>query len=530
MCIPPQENHNPKQKDMRLRGIKLMAQTYKIADKVLVLDSTLKQQSSLIEAAEMKVRIRKGPWATRLWTLQEGRLGRSLYFQVCDTAMSSNYLEDVIGDEKNMKEAMSYLKPLSLEEIAANRCAKLVLRAFATSMELNPLVNTYALLPPQDDPDKEEFRQIAVSIMKQWAEMSELRQAWRPMIEKLDLQSKLRDDDEHLATAIRVSRIDLVDNYGMNMMRRIRGYGFASIEGSRNVLVQGTDQSAGILMDVCAGIRGRTTSRLEDETVCLGILLQIPNLDAVLEIKPLHWGWKQIMAAIGRGRIMSKCHENRMKALLSQIRQNSSTTYQETSVQKYEGANALPQSLIFWNVPRLGYRGWAWAPLSFLAPRPNQDIQAERNGRLTQQGLEVDFPGFIFQGFSHLSSPQACTRDAILVINLNALSPSQSSPFRQTWQRLRLRRDDQTRPHKRASPLISWLYTGELMKMAILIKQERIDDAAILVQIYDTRYGARLTRHVALLERVADNASLEEGVCELHVTAQWVENELWRVG
>jgi hypothetical protein len=527
MCIPPQENHSQEQKNTRKVGIIRMAETYALADKVLVLDNTLQQQSSLIGAIEMNIRIRFGPWATRLWTLQEGRLGRSLYFQFKDRAVSSSFLEDTIRNEANMKEALSYLEPMRYDQIAANKCATLVIRAFATTMDLLPAVSAHARLPPQDDVEREEYRQIAISIVKQHESMVAFRKRWHPFIQQLDPQPEMLSENEMLAALIRVWRIDSVDRYGLVMMRRIRGYGYGSLEGSG--YQSANSISAGLLTDVCAGLRGRTTSRLEDETVCLGILLQVSNLEALLDIPPVPWRWKQVLMAKRPSGILSKCHQKRMKSLLSQIMAAERTTDRNnaSSLPEINRINALPQSLIFWNVARLEDPGWAWAPMSFTAALPEQNIHAERNGRLTRQGIEIDFPGFILRRVSHVSSPHAFTRGATLIIHLDSSSPSVPGPFRQTWQRLRLRQDDCTRKHKRASSLLSWTATGELVQMAILIKQERIDDAAILVQRYGTRDGVQLTRHIALLERVRENLA---GACEVHVEAQWVESGIWRVG
>lgn len=51
-----------------------MAETYDLADEVLVLDNTLQKKSRRIRTIELNRRVRKAPWSTRIWTLQKGRL------------------------------------------------------------------------------------------------------------------------------------------------------------------------------------------------------------------------------------------------------------------------------------------------------------------------------------------------------------------------------------------------------------------------------------------------------------------------
>ncbi|KAL5044828.1 hypothetical protein BDW71DRAFT_185432 [Aspergillus fruticulosus] len=74
----------PELKAMRKRAIGLMAQTYRDAVAVLVLDSTI-LSSSLSVPRELKLlRILSSGWMQRLWTLQEGILAKEIFFAFAD--------------------------------------------------------------------------------------------------------------------------------------------------------------------------------------------------------------------------------------------------------------------------------------------------------------------------------------------------------------------------------------------------------------------------------------------------------------
>ena len=53
-------------------------------------------------------------------------------------------------------------------------------------------------------------------------------------------------------------------------------------------------QPANQLIDVCRGLRGRTTSRLEDETICLSVLLGL-DVSKVQQIPVLRWKLKDVL-------------------------------------------------------------------------------------------------------------------------------------------------------------------------------------------------------------------------------------------
>jgi hypothetical protein len=71
----------PAVRDMRNRAIGLMAQTYKDAAVVLVIDSGIRSTSISASREEKLLRVLSSGWMQRLWTLQEGLLANRLVFE-----------------------------------------------------------------------------------------------------------------------------------------------------------------------------------------------------------------------------------------------------------------------------------------------------------------------------------------------------------------------------------------------------------------------------------------------------------------
>ncbi|PBK70436.1 hypothetical protein ARMSODRAFT_112429 [Armillaria solidipes] len=74
----------PEKKDLRKRAIGLMAETYRNAGAVLVIDSGIRSCSVSAPLEERLLCIISSGWMQRLWTLQEGLLARNLIFELAD--------------------------------------------------------------------------------------------------------------------------------------------------------------------------------------------------------------------------------------------------------------------------------------------------------------------------------------------------------------------------------------------------------------------------------------------------------------
>ncbi|KAI0754614.1 hypothetical protein C8Q80DRAFT_1226746, partial [Daedaleopsis nitida] len=79
----------PAAKELRKRAIRLMAETYTRAEKVIVFDTSVRTFcNASTTRKEVFLRISTSPWMQRVWTLQEACLTRELYFEVSDGLVS----------------------------------------------------------------------------------------------------------------------------------------------------------------------------------------------------------------------------------------------------------------------------------------------------------------------------------------------------------------------------------------------------------------------------------------------------------
>jgi hypothetical protein len=84
LCCPAKDG------DGKKKGIEKIYNVYQRAEHVLVLDSGLMSYAvQHQDISEQAVRIFTSNWVRRLWTLQEGALANSLYFQFADRAVSA---------------------------------------------------------------------------------------------------------------------------------------------------------------------------------------------------------------------------------------------------------------------------------------------------------------------------------------------------------------------------------------------------------------------------------------------------------
>lgn len=91
LCCPAKDGEG---KQKAIENIRLV---YRQAKHVLVLDAGLMSYSALMqEVPEYLARIFTSSWMRRLWTLQEGALAQSLYFQFADKAIGLGELGDAI--------------------------------------------------------------------------------------------------------------------------------------------------------------------------------------------------------------------------------------------------------------------------------------------------------------------------------------------------------------------------------------------------------------------------------------------------
>jgi hypothetical protein len=91
ICVPTGKIFETKKK----KALERMRDIYIKADKVLVIDSEVVACPETAHPLEILARIRLSNWNRRLWTLQEGYFGRSVYFLVGSTAISLQNLFEI---------------------------------------------------------------------------------------------------------------------------------------------------------------------------------------------------------------------------------------------------------------------------------------------------------------------------------------------------------------------------------------------------------------------------------------------------
>lgn len=91
LCVPV------RRPELQTLALNKMRIPYERADHVLVLDSHLRSlESSTLSPTELFAQVSCSSWMRRLWTLQEGRLAKKVWFQFADTAIDVHSIHDVI--------------------------------------------------------------------------------------------------------------------------------------------------------------------------------------------------------------------------------------------------------------------------------------------------------------------------------------------------------------------------------------------------------------------------------------------------
>ena len=293
----------PLEPDARMLAIGRMAKTYEGADKVLVLDSSLQRVSSHAPPEELLMRIRCTIWSQRLWTLQEGMLASDLYFQFLDGLVQG---EDLI-----------------LPFYERNSPGRLAVEYFGE--DVNPLANP-----------------LLAQIVRAVALDEDAPPKFRSFVEGLP-DSPNRSDEKLLYSLLPQTcrHIFAVFYCGWGCFQTLR-FRF------------GLQRTA--IGSVATALARRMSSKVEDETLCIGPLLGLDITDLVHEHP-----------------------EHRMKKMLAKI-------------------GEFPQAIIFTLTPRLCDDGYRWAPKTFLNLRIEGILSHGQPAKLTDVGLVVTFPGLSLFG------------------------------------------------------------------------------------------------------------------------------------
>lgn len=108
LCFPARSDTD-EQRHAKQKAISKIRLVYERAQYVLVLDnSIMAHTAATLSIPEQLLRIFTSSWMRRLWTLQEGALATSLYFQFADEAISLQQIVDTFYHSCNAGEDLRY--------------------------------------------------------------------------------------------------------------------------------------------------------------------------------------------------------------------------------------------------------------------------------------------------------------------------------------------------------------------------------------------------------------------------------------
>lgn len=525
MGIPVGREHA----EYRKIAIHRIAETFRNADKVLVIDNSLQTCRADLPWVEVLMRIQYSPWMTRLWTLLEGKLAPKLYFQFAERAIPSESLTDVTVSRNSLL-VSSVLEALPVERLQSCPSAVQLIRGLTVTGGSKGLIESYAALPIQSNPQEERLRLQAIKLLIKNKEDYALQERWRPFLLGLGLFDQLDDNDEAVKADIDVAIYCPVTLHAFNSVTSVRGAEFGSIPPE----ARGADESSTMTVssspqefeDAAMGFRARTTSRLDDETLCLGAILGADLAD-VLRIPTMDWRWREWLDAvdcsrsrkwmvrrlgINTRRFTDACHLKRMAALLSQIRK-------------------FPLSIIFWNTLRLD--GHTWAPRSLL----DRDLavqlpQVVGTATLGDNGLEFVVSAHKLAGMRQLSSaakpaallPRALGRikkdSSQAILTISQLGSTAPGVYGTSWLSVQFLPGDKTIAST-SEGRRTWQDYGSSIgfdHLAVLFR----GDFGALVRVYREQNGIFFAKHIRLVQKATPGAPAGPTV-----SGTWLNQARW---
>ncbi|KAH6665419.1 hypothetical protein B0J14DRAFT_550743 [Halenospora varia] len=440
LCIPLQS-------EIRNLAIMRMAKTYLHADKVLVLDTWLSQNEDDMALGDLLVKITHSDWNTRLWTFQESILARESHFQFHDIALTVDDLKDSATFSGNLQQVSHIISNEDKTELVQDQNMLNIIRAL-TSVDTWALERrkTYAALEPQSYPELEELRLHAIENMKTLTDQTQIFERWFP--------------------------------------RQLKAF---------------KDYSPSILLsDTARGLPGRTTSRLEDETICLGGIIG-------LDVAPLLR--TRIKNETKRGEELESVCASRMKIFLSMIK-------------------IFPSSILFWESQRIRESPWKWAPLSFLDKRACVAMSVNASqAECAPEGLLASYNGI------HLNlNGYSAIEKRFRTLRIRFTDPETADagldyyPFRHSWEAVELHVSNAS-PHSE----YSWYdcFSGIQKEIALIVFGEHGLEG-ILVRISKTEDNVIHASYLSNVSRVTGDDEPE--YLGSYVDGEWMGMKRWCIG
>ncbi|KAI0737349.1 hypothetical protein C8Q80DRAFT_1076534, partial [Daedaleopsis nitida] len=127
----------PAVRELRKRAIRLMADTYRRAETVVVFDSGIRalRTSPIAPFNEIFLRIATSGWMQRVWTLQEAFLAWDIYFELADGLLPITHLRDALrASTERVPSPLAYSFPrdFNLEHFAREPLTLMFERASRT--------------------------------------------------------------------------------------------------------------------------------------------------------------------------------------------------------------------------------------------------------------------------------------------------------------------------------------------------------------------------------------------------------------
>ncbi|EXL42637.1 hypothetical protein FOCG_15089 [Fusarium oxysporum f. sp. radicis-lycopersici 26381] len=341
LCIPVGHEEERRQE------IKKMASIYSGAEKVVVLDRSLMETFSNTHREEVLIRIWRSPWASRLWTLQEGRLSKSLSFYFADKFYELKHVG--LEMEESWHKAIYYQTDIlawmdRYEKLRDPTCYRMIelgakFKDPASIEAWEKIQKLPSLLLAGDRSPKKYLRA--------------LQGLWQTLTLGLSLDKQVSESETPIAHADEAppsSFISRIDQYNKSRFFRVMAnsslHSFGSLPPSHRYSNHLTPAELFRLM--FTSLTTRNLTRLEDEAVCLATTLGT-DIDTILrESSP----------------------EERMRILLTSI-------------------GTLPLSILFIHSERLRGDNCRWIPRTLLrrgARAVEGSCQCQPDGRLTYQG------------------------------------------------------------------------------------------------------------------------------------------------
>ena len=362
------------------------------------------------------------------------------------------------------------------------------------------------------NPIEEEIRISAIESFENLELEDSLHETWSPVARTLlgETYEPSQSDDE-LRSAIHATIMSPIVSHCSEAWLRSRGYayGLALNRHTGSGHFKPGSKPSHMFDDTARGLQGRTTSRLEDEPVCLCALLGL-DVTRVLKIPVPGPRQKRILSSLSsRSKVVTLCH-----SMGVDVQAVSNRCHNDRMRVALEMIDAFPPRIIFWNVPRLKDQGWRWAPSTLLTENTQIYTQASINANRIREGLLVEFPGWRLS-LDHGAVQKASTGNDCVALAISAVIEGDDHPFRRSWLWCKL---PGSRKHWQK-------YFNKHRDVAVIISESR----GVLVAVHKVVDGLTFTTYGAAVERFPTKESSKTSTV-FSGQATWIEYPKWCIG